>query len=231
LTFVAHQCIVPGDMAEKASLDSLLGHVPLARVHEDDVIDAYDDADHEVTATYTARQRAFVREYIKDENGAQAALRAGYSVRHSKNIACRLMKYDHIQDAIAQAKEQRREYLEITPDKILAELAVLANARVDHYVVNDDGYLAPAPGAPEGVMAAVRKVTRKVRWLAGKADEMPEKIVEVTFELWDKPGQLKLLGKHVGILADRVEHTGKNGGAIETVTRIENVIIDPKATP
>jgi phage terminase small subunit len=35
----------------------------------------------------TARQRLFVAEYLRDKNGTQAAIRAGYSSRSAKSIA------------------------------------------------------------------------------------------------------------------------------------------------
>ncbi len=38
-------------------------------------------------------------------------------------------------------------------------------------------------------------------------------------------GKAKLLG----LITDRQEHTGKDGGPIETVTRVTRTIIDPKA--
>ena len=38
--------------------------------------------------------------------------------------------------------------------------------------------------------------------------------VTVEFKLWDKPGTLRLVCRHIGLFADRVEHTGPNGGPI-----------------
>jgi hypothetical protein len=62
-------------------------------------------------------------------------------------------------------------------------------------------------------MAAVKSLKKKTR-------VAPDGTVtyEVEFALWDKPGQLKLMGKHAGVAAcsDRVEITGKDGGPIVT---------------
>jgi hypothetical protein len=51
---------------------------------------------------------------------------------------------------------------------------------------------------------------------------------DVEIKLWDKPNPLKLMGRHVGLFPDKVEHSGPGGGPIETISRVERVIIDPK---
>ncbi len=42
----------------------------------------------------TARQEAFIREYLVDHNGQQAAIRAGYGVRSARSAASRLLTHD-----------------------------------------------------------------------------------------------------------------------------------------
>ena len=44
---------------------------------------------------------------------------------------------------------------------------------------------------------------------------------ECEIKLWDKPRMLALLGKHVGLFADRVEHVIPS----EPITRIERVFL------
>jgi phage terminase small subunit len=39
----------------------------------------------------------------------------------------------------------------------------------------------------------------------------------IRIKFHDKLGALEKIGKHLGMLVDRHEHTGKNGGPIETV--------------
>jgi len=207
---------VPGDMeAEQARQlsEEELAAIAVAQEEENDL---------------TPRRLAFVREYLKDLNGTQAAIRAGYSKNTAGSIASFLLKDVNVAARIERGIEQRNKRTQYTQDEVLMEMSLLANSSIDHYIVDDDGNLKLAPGAPEGAMGAVKTMKKKVRWTGGKQDEMPEKIVEIELTLWDKPTPLKLMGRHVGIFADRVEHTGKDGGAIETVTRIENVIIDPK---
>lgn len=49
----------------------------------------------------TPKQQAFVREYVVDCNGAQAAIRAGYSQRSAKEHAAHLLTKHNIKQAIA----------------------------------------------------------------------------------------------------------------------------------
>lgn len=175
-----------------------------------------------------AKQKAFVSEYIIDMNGAQAAIRAGYSFNSAAVIATELLKKPNVAAAVARSKAQRAARVGMTQDSVLHEMSLLSHARIDHYVVSDKGEVTLAPGAPEDAMAAVQAIKKRTT-----VKEDAEGNITITYDvelrLWDKPTPLKLMGRHVGLFPDRMEHTGKDGGPIETkVTRVESVIIDPK---
>lgn len=181
----------------------------------------------------TPRQARFVEEYIKDLNGTQAAIRAGYSPKSASESGSELLALSKVADAIERAKAARSARVNVTQDEVLSELNILATACVEHYVVDDDGYLRAAPDAPEGVMRAVQSVDRKKRIYyvkggnnAGAVDYVE---YELKFKLWDKPGQLKLLGRHAGVKAmfDKLEVSGPNGGPIP-IAEVRSVIVDPK---
>ena len=76
----------------------------------------------------TAKQARFVQEYMIDLNATQAAIRAGYSQRRASEIAYQLLQKTPVQDAIAAAQEIREKRLDITADRVVAELARLAFA-------------------------------------------------------------------------------------------------------
>jgi hypothetical protein len=104
----------------------------------------------------------------------------------------------------------------MTADSVLEEVACLANASVEHYKVSDDGNLILAEGAPPNAMKAIQSVKRRKIVKEDAAGGITI-TYEVEFKLWDKPGALKLMGRHVGIkaFADRLELTGAGGGPIE----------------
>lgn len=174
------------------------------------------------------RQRAFVQEYLIDNNATQAAVRAGYSVDCAGPIGSRLLADVNVAPAIAQARAQRLTRVGMTQDQVLQEMSLLSHSRIDHYWVDDVGQIQLAEHAPEGAMAAIQSVKHRTT-TRRDADGHPVVTHEVEIRLWDKPTPLKLMGRHAGLFPDRQEHTGKGGGPIETVTRIERIIVDAKA--
>ena len=165
---------------------------------------------------------AFVREYLKDRNGTKAAIRAGYSVNSAAAAGCALLTIPEVAAAVAKASEERALRAGMTAEHVLQEMALLADSSIEHYTVDDFGYVKPAPGAPDGVMRAVQSVKRSV---TVAKDGVTTYHTEL--RLWGKSEPLKLMGRETGIFSERVEHTGKGGGPIETVTKIERVIVDP----
>jgi len=103
-------------------------------------------------------------------------------------------------------------------------MSLLANASVDHYFVDEHGDLKAKPEAPDGAIRAVASIKKTTR-----IDKDDNITYTVEFKLWDKPGSLKLMGRHINLFPDRVEHTGAGGGPIETVSKVERVVVDPAA--
>jgi len=69
--------------------------------------------------TLTAKQQAFVEEYLIDLNATQAAIRAGYSERSAAVTASRMLTKANIAEAVVHAKDQRSERTQITQDWVL----------------------------------------------------------------------------------------------------------------
>lgn len=156
------------------------------------------------------RQALFVQEYLKDFNSTQAAKRAGYPVGHTNGP--RLLKIPAVAFAIEEARSQLVTAAEISTKQVLDETKLLAFSDLTHYVVDDDGQVQLAKGAPEGAMRAISSIKRrKVTRGEGAATVTTW---EVEIRLWDKPGTLKLAGQHVGLFRDKVEHSGPDGGPL-----------------
>jgi phage terminase small subunit len=173
------------------------------------------------TRKLTARQARFVAEYLVDLNACQAAIRAGYSPKVAETCGPRLLRNAQVADAISKAKEARTVRTEITQDRVLEELAALAFSDVTHYSVDDAGRLTVADGAPPSSRRAISSI--KKRRIVDKDGGVTH---EVEIKLWDKPGPLKLAGRHVGLFPDRVEITGKNGGPVEAGLKADGMVLD-----
>jgi len=106
-----------------------------------------------------AKQIRFCEEYVKDYNGAKAAIRAGYSEKTARSIASEHLTKPDIQNYIQQLQEE-----------------LLKQCRVETHVV---------------LSKLMQEATN-----------------------YDNPGStrvqaLGLLGKHIGLFTDRVEHSGE----------------------
>mgnify|MGYP003627026794 FL=1 len=70
----------------------------------------------------TAKQLKFTREYAKDGNGTQAAIRAGYSPNSADVEASRLLVNAKVGKAVAKFQEDHRLKTEVTIESLAAEL-------------------------------------------------------------------------------------------------------------
>jgi len=82
----------------------------------------------------TPKQARFVDEYLLDRNGAQAAVRAGYSKKCAKEIAYELLTKPHIAAAVQNGMRETAERLQLSREALvegLREAAEAAKARGD----------------------------------------------------------------------------------------------------
>ena len=161
----------------------------------------------------TPNQARFVEEYLKDLNATQAAIRSGYSKRTAESQGSRLLRNAKVAAAVSERQAKRAERVGLTQERVLLELEQLAHSDISHYVFDDEvGQLKLAEGAPANAMRAVSSVKYRTR-----TDEDGNVTRECEFKLWDKPGMVKLTGRHLGIKGffEKVEVSGPDGGAIE----------------
>lgn len=73
------------------------------------------------------KQRLFVSEYIKDRNGKQAAIRAGYSERTAQEQSSRLLSNVKVQEKVEELIEEQEKRTLITADYVLNSLKEVAD--------------------------------------------------------------------------------------------------------
>lgn len=155
----------------------------------------------------SARQQLFVAEYLKDLNACQAAIRAGYSARTAETAGPRLLRNVQVQSAVAEAQRRRLDRVEVKADEVLRELLRIATADLSE-AYDEAGNLKPIHEIPKDVRRAIAgiKVFEEFDGF-GKDRVKVGEVREVKF--WDKPRSLELLGKHLKLFTDVVEHQGK----------------------
>lgn len=76
--------------------------------------------------TLTPRRQAFVREYLIDHNGTQAAIRAGYSKRTANEQAAFLLAIPSVKLAVQAGEAKNLDKAEMTADQWRTEVAQMA---------------------------------------------------------------------------------------------------------
>ncbi len=81
-----------------------------------------DDVQELETYILEPRQRLFITEYLKDFNGTQAAIRAGYAETSAKEQASRMLTKDNIKQEIARRKDIIDRTTNISKQYIMEEI-------------------------------------------------------------------------------------------------------------
>ena len=142
----------------------------------------------------TARQQAFVQEYLIDLNAAQAAVRAGYSPKGSKTHGCRLLnKNTAVQEAVKEAMQQRGKRTQISQDRILDELSRIAFGDLRDAVAWGPGgiVLTDSAALTSEQVAALAEISETAKGL-------------LKVKRHDKVRALELLMRHLGMLSEKV---------------------------
>lgn len=142
-----------------------------------------------------AKHERFCQEYLKDPNGAQAAIRAGYSAKAAKQIASRLLTYANVQARIAQLMTKAESKAVMSAQEVLAELSLIGRSDVAHYVDKDTGAPIPVHKLRPGASRCIRKFkVRTITRLGSDGKEIKETSTE--FDLLNKEASLDMLGRH-----------------------------------
>lgn len=150
------------------------------------------------------KQKTFCAEYLKDLNGTQAAIRAGYSKKTAKEGAAQLLTNINIQSEIQKLMKKRSERTEITQDRVLEELAILAFSDFRNYgeIIKELGIdrlkLIPFSEIKGDATRAIKSISEKIS----------KDGVQLSFKLHGKTHAIELLGKHLGMFIDKIEHSG-----------------------
>ena len=152
------------------------------------------------------KREMFCREYIKDLNGTQAAIRAGYSEKTANRIASQLLSKLDIQSRIAEMQSVRVEEVRIDANYVLKRLIEIDEMDVAD-ILDDGGDFLPIRKWPKvwrttlsGLDIAIinsgdtETILKKIKWP-------------------DKVKNLELLGKHIGVgaFSEKVDHTSSDG--------------------
>lgn len=128
---------------------------------------------------------------------AQAAIRAGYSVRTANEQGARLLANVSIQNNISKRMAERSRRTGVNQDRVVIELAKIAFINAADVIDPDDATIKE--GATTDDTAAIQSV--KVKVIPTKEGEGVEREIRLN----DKLKALELLGRHLGMWDDRLD--------------------------
>src|SRR5258706_8279414 len=163
------------------------------------------------------RHEAFARAIVKGSTGRAAYGAAGYRAKGAvaDAAASRLLGNVKVSARIAELKGVAAQASTVEATRVLTELAKLAFANMlDYMRVGPDGDpVLDFSKLTRDQAAALVEVTVE-DYLDGRGEDARQ-VRRVKFKLASKLVALELLGKHLGLFKERVEHTGKDGGPVE----------------
>lgn len=179
------------------------------------------------------RQRQFCEEYLIDLNATQAAIRAGYKEKYAHTNAPKLLQNTTIKAKIDELMAERSRRTEITQDRVIKELAIIAFSNAADYaavveremsmevdghmikILDDDGNPLMYRTVEPVLTAELTDEQRRALSVIKKGRD--------GFEVkpYDKVRALELLGKHLGMFQDKVEVTGEINNPMAGLTTEE----------
>lgn len=159
-------------------------------------------------ANLTHMQERFAREYLKDRNGRQAAIRAGYSAKGAEVTASKLLKLPKVRALVDVGAAEVAERVKVEAADVLRELMRLGFADPAS-AFDEHGALLPLHKMPVDIRRAISSIEVEQQTVDGVSVGTVAKV-----KFWPKDRGLEMLSKHLGLLTDKVQLTGKDGGAL-----------------
>lgn len=157
------------------------------------------------------RERAFADLYLLDQNASAAYVKAGYTAKDD-NVAgagaCRLLKRVSVKKYIDLRLAKLHDKFAITQERVLGEIARMAYVDVAD-LFDAAGNLLPIKQLPSDVSRAILSVEVVEMAGADKTVTLNTKKVKL-----DKTAALRLLGQHLKLFTDKVEHSGNVGSPV-----------------
>ena len=155
------------------------------------------------------RHQLFVAAYLKDKNGRQAAVAAGYAPKNAAITASKLLTNPNIQKEVEAALTRVTDKAEVTAARVLQEISRLAFVDMNQ-MYDEKGQLLPLHKMPEDVRRALAGVESEEVRIGGKVRARVKKV-----RMTSKERALEMLAKHFKLLTEVVE--SKNQTAVTIV--------------
>lgn len=164
----------------------------------------------------TDKQKRFCEEYVIDWNATRAAIEAGYSKKTAYSIGQENLKKPEIAKYIEIIRSDLEKLSGVTALRNLLELKKLAYSNIadfkeDWHEAKDFSELT------DSQKAALSEIIVTTRTESNEESDGVALIETIKFKTHDKLKAIETINKMLGYnAASKLEHTGKNGGPIQT---------------
>src|SRR6185437_14965167 len=161
-----------------------------------------------------ARLRAFVRAYVETGRGTEAVKALKSKNKHPACLASKLLARPTVRKAVEEFELSMQNEVRHRVYRALRRLELLAEFD-PRELVDDHGAPKPLKDLPDDVALALQGV--EVEELFEGRGESRERIGNLhKYKLASKIEALKLIMQYQRVLVHKHEHTGANGGPIQT---------------
>ena len=162
-------------------------------------------------ARNNSRHDRFCREYLKDLNGTRAAIAAGYAKKGAHVRAAELLRNRKVQGLLAELTKKHADKLDLSTEKVLAELSKRAFSNfLDYVKITEDGdAVVDLSSLTREQAAAIQEITVD-EYTEGKGKHARQ-VKRTKFKLADKDRSLELLGRYLKLFTDKIEVAGLEG--------------------
>ncbi len=157
----------------------------------------------------TPKQALFCKEYLIDLCATQAAIRSGYSKKTAFSIGAENLTKPLIRAELKRNMAKHAEKIELTADRVLAEISKMAYANMaDYMTFTADG----------SAFVDLSKLTRDQAAALSEVDvdsyydkDNKRNVDKIKIKLSDKRGNLELLGRYLKLFTDKMQVEGPSG--------------------
>ena len=157
------------------------------------------------------KRKRFCEEYVKDPNGSEAAIRAGYAKKTCRQSAHEILTIPDAIDYIEKIQAKIAKRNKITIDELIQDLAEIKNINiVDLY--DENGFLKELHELPKEFTKCIQEIT-ETKMKYGKDTE--KAVTKVKF--YSRLDAIEKLAKHLGFYERDNEQKRATGFEIEII--------------
>ena len=161
-----------------------------------------------------SQQIIFCKEYVKDFNGTQAAIRAGYAEGSAAETSSRLISYANIKSYITELQAGKSKKTEVTAERVLLELSRIGFSNIVDYL-NEGFQIKDLHKLKRSKCAAIKSIEVTETTIEGVTK------TQAKFTMHNKLEAIDKIAKHIGFFEKDNNQKGLDISATNFVLKVK----------